>query len=186
MKKKGMRKSRRRRRRRSKKNKSMKKMQRIPFTRIVKMAKGGILQHITKSRKNKSSIKDKDLLGLASKALKAIRVGKKVSRIRKVIPPKVVPIPKTGGVLPLLPILAGLASISSIAANAPSIINTVKSIINHRRNQTGSALTSCIGNGLFLGPYKKGHGLFLKPSLSSNTTTTTTTTTSALPVPKNL
>ncbi len=136
------------------KRKMMKKAKPVSFNSIVRIAKNSIKKN-SKKRKN---LNDNDILGLTSKALKAVHLrGKKLKRIV----PRIIPIPKTGGVLPLVPILAGLASISTIASNAPSIIKTIKNIINYRK--LGNGISSPIGNGLYLAPYKKGYGLFLNP-----------------------
>ncbi len=142
------------RKKKKKKNKKRKNVKKTSFANIVKIAKNSIKQN-----NNHSKMNDKNLLHLTTKTLKAIRRIKK-GKFYKTIP-RVIPIPKTGGVLPLIPILASLASISTIASNAPSIIKTVKNIINHRKLNDGNP--SSIGNGLFLGPYKKGYGLFLNP-----------------------
>lgn len=139
--------------------KTNRKMKKVSFSSIVKMAKNGIKMN---RKKKISKMNDMDLLNLTQKALKAIHIGKKVTKFNKSIP-RIIPIPKTGGVLPLIPILAGLASISTIASNAPSIVKTIKNIIGSRKGQTGSGIGSCVGNGLFLAPYKKGYGLFLRP-----------------------
>lgn len=56
---------------------------------------------------------------------------------------RVIPIPKTGGILEyLIPILTGLSSIGNIAGDASKLLK---------------------GKGLKLGPYKKGYGLYLRP-----------------------
>lgn len=89
--------------------------------------------------------------------------------IPKIKVPRVVPIPKTGGLLPLIPIFAGLSALGALAGGAAGIAKTVneyktaqKSLKEtERHNKTMEALS--IGKGLYIKPYKHGKGLFIKP-----------------------
>lgn len=76
---------------------------------------------------------------------------------------RIIPIPKVGGVLPLIPILAGIAKVGAIAGGAGTIVNAIRDIINLRKNG-GNSNSQKIGEGLFLTPYRKGYGLYLAPS----------------------
>lgn len=84
--------------------------------------------------------------------------------------PRVVSVPKTGGILPfLIPLFAGLSAAGALAGGATNIVKAVNAAKNakeqlkesERHNQTMEAIA--IGKGLFLKPYKKGLGLFLSP-----------------------
>lgn len=75
---------------------------------------------------------------------------------------RIIPIPKTGGVLPLIPILAGLSKVGAIAGGASTIVNAIRDIVNLRKSYSSSSQK--IGEGLFLTPYRKGYGLYLAPS----------------------
>ncbi len=101
-----------------------------------------------------------DLKKYASKSLQLARKrakGKKIIRV-----PRIVPIPKTGGALPLIPILAGIAAVKTIAGGVDTIVNTVKNIVDAKRKIfPGSKETVPVGKGLFLSGRKKGYGLFL-------------------------
>lgn len=89
--------------------------------------------------------------------------------IQKIRIPRVIPIPKTGGVLPLIPIFAGLSALGSLAGGAAGIAKTVneykaaqKSLQEtERHNKTMEALA--LGKGLYIKPHKSGKGLFIKP-----------------------
>jgi hypothetical protein len=72
-------------------------------------------------KKNKG---DKDLVKLARKCLVA---AKKTSckNVKKNQTPRIIPIPKTGGMLPLIPIFAGLSSLGSLAGGVAGIVKTV-------------------------------------------------------------
>ena len=76
---------------------------------------------------------------------------------------RIIPIPKVGGVLPLIPILAGLTKVGAIAGGASTIVNAIRDIINMRKN-TNHSSSEKVGEGLYLTPYRKGYGLYLAPS----------------------
>jgi galactokinase len=81
--------------------------------------------------------------------------------------PRVIPLPKTGGFLPLIPILAGLSATGSLAGGIAGItkaINNYKSakkqlaeLKRHNMKMEGM----CIGKGLHLKPYKRGLGIYV-------------------------
>lgn len=88
----------------------------------------------------------------------------------KVRIPRIIPIPKTGGILPLIPIFAGLSALGSLAGGAVGIAKAVNEYQATKKNLQESerhnrAMESiAIGKGLYIKPYKKGSGLFLKSS----------------------
>lgn len=45
--------------------------------------------------------------------------------IQKIRLPRIIPIPKTGGILPLIPIFAGLSALGTLAGGAAGIAKTV-------------------------------------------------------------
>lgn len=86
---------------------------------------------------------------------------------------RIIPIPKSGGVIPLLiPILAALSSVTGLAGGISNIVKTIKDIKNgkkqleetqrHNKQMESVALTKS-GQGLYLRPYKSGYGLAFKP-----------------------
>ena len=77
--------------------------------------------------------------------------------------PLIIPIPKTGGVLPLIPILAGISALGGAASGVSSIVRAVHDIIDAKKKIFPGEKKQ-IGNGLYLAPYKKsGFGLYLHP-----------------------
>lgn len=143
-----------------------------------------------KTRKHKSSSKITSGKGLKKKLKNVISVTKK--RIKKLKPkckkmaielamavareltddssiklPRVIPIPKTGGVLPLIPIFAGLSAAGALAGGSAAIVKTINEFKmakklyeeSKRHNEKMEAL--CIGKGLHLKPYKNGLGIFV-------------------------
>lgn len=81
--------------------------------------------------------------------------------------PRFIPIPKSGGVLPLIPIFAGLSAVGALAGGAAGIAKTINEFKiakkqlaeSKRHNEKMEAL--CIGKGLHLKPHKHGLGIFI-------------------------
>lgn len=105
-------------------------------------------------------------------ALTAARIAIKEAGGRKLIQtPRIIPVPKRGGILPLIPLFAGLSALGSLAGGVAGITKAVKSIKNarekleesERHNKTMEAIAlGKKGSGLYLKPYRKGMGLYLK------------------------
>lgn len=90
--------------------------------------------------------------------------------------PRIIPIPKTGGVLPfLIPLFAGLSATGALAGGASAIVKTVNEAKDARKalgemkrhNEKMEAIaigrnSKKNGAGFFLKPYKNGYGLVVK------------------------
>lgn len=84
---------------------------------------------------------------------------------------RVIPIPKTGGILPfLVPIFAALSAAGSIAGGVSGIVKAVNEAADAKRKlqeaKRHNATMESIGqkgNGFYLKPIKLGYGLYLKP-----------------------
>lgn len=146
----------------------------------MKLAKqGGRLKSFAK-KKNKSfkslvtAIKKvvKNKKPSKSSILAAVRAAKSFNRRNCVKVPRVIPIPKSGGALPLIPIFAGLSALGSLTGGVASIVralrdasaakDALKEAKYHNRVMEAIGIGKT-GSGLYLKPYKNGHGLFLKP-----------------------
>lgn len=139
-----------------------------------------------KTKKNKAGVQKKKSLGFQRviKALNrlirrakpatlcdAVRLALKYAKTKKSLKltskPRIVPIPKTGGILPLIPIFAGLSALGALSGGASGIVNAVNSARNARKNlqeaqRHNSTMESiAMGKGVFLRQYKKGLGVFL-------------------------
>lgn len=81
--------------------------------------------------------------------------------------PRIIPVPKTGGFLPLIPIFAGLSATGSIAGGIAGItkaVNEYKSAqkqLAELKRHNKQLETFCIGKGLQLKPYKDGLGIYV-------------------------
>lgn len=98
--------------------------------------------------------------------------------------PRIIPIPKVGGVLPLVPIFAGLSALGALMGGSAGVANavlaaqrgktelkeaqrhnqTMESIaLGHGYKRKSASTASRSGSGLHLKPYKNGLGLYLTP-----------------------
>ncbi|KAJ8910664.1 hypothetical protein NQ315_016042 [Exocentrus adspersus] len=83
--------------------------------------------------------------------------------------PRVIPIPKVGGILPLLPIFAGLSALGTVAGGIAGVSKAMSEAQRHNKTMEAIALkNSKSGSGLYLKPHRHGVGLFLKPQYPKN------------------
>lgn len=138
------------------------KKKKIPFRKAI-------LSNITKALKEHASHDmKKDML----MSVKAARIAvKKAGGRKKINIPRVLPLPKTGGILPLIPIFAGLSALGALSGGVAAIAKTALDAKNaqkalqeaqrHNKTMENVALGKK-GSGLYMKPYKKGLGLYLK------------------------
>lgn len=128
----------------------------VPFQTAVQRAKKGI---IGKKYKNLRTVAKHSL-----SLIKKLKIKKPKRRV--------IPIPKTGGLLPLIPLFAGLSALGALGGGAAGIakaVNDVKAanqkleeVKRHNKKMEAISLGKQ-GSGLYLKPYKTGCGLYLKP-----------------------
>lgn len=127
------------------------------FHTMVSNIKSRLKKH--KPKNNKSLIK------MAYTIAKRMIKNKNV----KVRVPRIIPVPKTGGILPLIPIFAGLSALGALAGGAAGIAKTVNEYKSAQKNLQESQRHNkmmesiAIGKGLYIKPHKKGKGLYLSP-----------------------
>jgi len=119
-----------------------------------------------KSIKNKNS--ENNIMKLARTCIAAAK--KSIAKKKKTKTPRIIPIPKKGGVIPLIPIFAGLSALGSLTGGIASVVKTVNDMRTNRNTPIH------LGKGLYLTPYKnntyqiqKGKGLYLAPYKSGGT-----------------
>jgi hypothetical protein len=154
---------RRRRRRRSSGTKP------LPFGSLVRHARLAIKGKVA----GKGGKSMRQAIQLALSAAKKFKKGKTIRPAGKgdVFGERVLPLPKTGGVLPLLPIFAGLSALGTLAGGAAGVAKAITEAKDAKRrlgelqrhNETMEAIALRKGSGLFLKPYRKGLGLYMKP-----------------------
>lgn len=126
-----------------------------------------------KNDKAKTSISEGSKIGLTAARVALKNVGGK----QNVEQPRVIPIPKYGGILPLIPIFAGLSALGALTGGAAGVAKAVSDAKNarktleetNRHNKTMEAIAiGKSGSGLYLKPFKKGLGLYLSKNQSKN------------------
>lgn len=124
------------------------------------------IQSVKKIMKEKKPETVKKSIKLALVAAKKV-----MKRCKYMKTPRIIPVPKVGGVIPLLvPIFAGLSAAGALAGGAAGVAkavvaaNEAKNQLKElkRHNMTMEAVA--LGKGLFLKPYKTGLGLYLHPN----------------------
>lgn len=120
-------------------------------------------KNVLKLKKPKSIGKS---IKIALRAAKSAVIGEKIVQT-----PRIIPVPKTGGVLPfLIPLFAGLSAAGALSGGIAGIVKAVndtraaKKQLNESIRHNKSMESISIGKGLFLGPHKKGLGLYLNPA----------------------
>lgn len=106
----------------------------------------------------------------------ALGAAKRVTMISKgkISIPRIIPIPKAGGLLPLVPIFAGLSALGSLAGGSAAMLRAIGAAKaakdelkeGRRHNSTMESIAigkSQRGEGLYMKPYKTGYGLYLQP-----------------------
>lgn len=84
---------------------------------------------------------------------------------------RIIPVPKTGGILPLIPLFAGLSALGALTGGASGIAKAVSDASaakqslkeSERHNKMMESIALRGGKGMFLKPYKRGYGLVLTP-----------------------
>lgn len=106
---------------------------------------------------------EKDLLKITRKCIAAAKKSS-CTNYKKHQTPRIIPLPKTGGMLPLIPIFAGLSALGSLTGGVTGLLKTIQSLNSNRNTPTH------LGRGLYIKPYKggkykieKGSGLYVRP-----------------------
>lgn len=131
----------------------------LTFGSMVKKARSSLRRSKIKNLNDNSSLKK--AVQLAMKAIGSRRGV--IKGLKKKDGGRIIPIPKVGGILPLIPILASISRIGALAGGASSIISAIKNILDLKKNIDTNSGSKKIGEGLFLTPYRKGYGLYLSP-----------------------
>lgn len=120
-----------------------------------------------------------DATKMAINAAKAIvKSNKALNKRKDESLPRVIPVPKIGGVLPLIPIFAGLSALGALVGGSAAVANAVMTTNNakkelvesKRHNQMMEAVAigkNKYGKGLYLKPYKNGLGLYTTKKINS-------------------
>ena len=147
-------------------------------TKPKKTCKRSIFKKVISEARNaiKNNVNCCGTTSIANVAVKAAKNVLKNKKKQDITTPRIIPLPKSGGFLPLLaPILAGLSAVGSLTGGAAGVVKAINDVRaakrqfeeNKRHNQTMESV-AIQGNGIFLRPYKNGLGLFLKTPNAKN------------------
>lgn len=148
-----------------KKNVAKKKCAKKILRSAISVAKKSLLN------KNASSVKEATKLALSA-ATAAVRQEKIPKRDLVDRAPRIIPVPKTGGIIPLIPVFAGLSALGALMGGTASVVNAVNTTKNakkalnesSRHNQMMESIAlgkDTSGEGVYLRPYRKGLGVYL-------------------------
>lgn len=130
----------------------------------------GVVKHTKETIKRTKPKSADQILNCALGAAKRITKSSK----KKVAVPRIIRLPKTGGLLPLVPIFAGLSALGTLTGGSAALVRAIgaaseaKKDFNEsrRHNKQMEAIAigkSPNGSGLYLRPFKTGLGLYLNP-----------------------
>lgn len=148
-----------------KKNGAKKKCAKKILRTAINVAKKTLLNN------NASSVKEAAKLALPA-ANAVVRQEKIRKRDLVDKAPRIIPVPKTGGIIPLVPIFAGLSALGALMGGTSSVVNAVNTTKNAklaldestRHNQMMESVAlgkDTSGDGVYLKPYRKGLGIYL-------------------------
>ncbi|KAF2885755.1 hypothetical protein ILUMI_20419 [Ignelater luminosus] len=142
--------------RKSLKGKRKKKTQKVTF-------KGGILKKLISVVKDVGSNigSGKELIKYTLQA--ARRIIKSVGGKKNVKVPRVIPVPKEGGVLPLIPIFAGLSALGAIAGGTAQIAKAVNQAKDAKKQLDEGTRHNKFMETIAMSGRKSGTALYLKP-----------------------
>lgn len=139
--------------------------------------KGGFLGKIKKElKKEKCGGGSGGGVGIPNLIMRALDVARMVTKQvggkKKIKIPRVLPLPKEGGFLPLVPLFAGLSALGALIGGgsqvAKAITNTnnakrqLEEGVRHNKKMEAIALGAKKGEAIYLRPYKKGAALVRK------------------------
>lgn len=146
---------------RVRKVKSKSKTEKKPLTSIK--------QAIQKAREVIKKEKPQTVKNSIKLALAAAKDAIKSNKYVKI--PRVIPVPKVGGIIPLLvPLFAGLSAAGALAGGAAGVAkaviaaNDAKNQLKESKKHNETMEAIAMGKGLFLKPFKSGLGLYLNPN----------------------
>lgn len=127
----------------------------VTFARIVGAARKSLRGH----RGNGLILPPLSMISAAMQAAKRFIAGRRAKT------PRVIPVPKTGGILPIVPIIAALSALGPLLGGAATVAKTVSDIKSSRdklaedRRHNRAMESVKVGRGLYLKRKKNGYGL---------------------------
>lgn len=134
---------------------------------------GGSLAFKDVTKQARVALKGKNVHNIKDAIKVALKAVNKVKKKKHIKAARVIPIPKTGGFLPLIPLFAGLSALGALGGGAAGIAKAVndakaaKQKLEESKRHNAAMEEIAMGKGLYMRPYKQGFGIFLghkKPS----------------------
>lgn len=134
---------------------------------------GGSLAFKDVTKQARVALKGKNVQNMKDAIKVALKAVNKVKKKKYIKAARVIPIPKTGGFLPLIPLFAGLSALGALGGGAAGIAKAVndakaaKQKLEESKRHNAAMEEIAMGKGLYMRPYKQRFGLFLgrkKPS----------------------
>lgn len=129
----------------------------VRLNELIRAGRVAVKQHT----KSGGCVKPNTLIHVSKRAIARARKGRHLTKL-----PRVIPLPKRGGFLPLLiPILTALGAAGAAAGGVTTAAKNIKDWINQSAAGAAAAKgdTKIVGKGVYMRPHKKGWGLFLTP-----------------------
>lgn len=163
-----------------KKVKTVKKVKKVEKETPIKI--GNLFRTAVKNAKmaltNQNPKTMNDAIRVATQAAKSTIKNKNQSELQHDNIQRVIPVPKIGGLLPLIPIFAGLSALGALTGGSAAVANAVLTANNakqrlkesERHNQMMEAIAlgkNKRGDGVYLKPYRKGLGLYTQKKMTT-------------------
>lgn len=128
----------------------------VTMKKLISASRKAVRKYVKGVKKGGKRPSNSALLKVATKTANCLAKGKIVKPH-----PRIIPIPKKGGFLPLIPLLAALGAAGSLAGGVSTVAKNIYDVVKSKKNDTSSKV---VGKGLYIAPYKKGMGLYLSPT----------------------
>lgn len=162
----GLHKNKKKKNRKKVKTKKKKKITKIKKKLTTKKKKGGrFFQNAIKKAKmalNKKLPKTMDdAVRVAMKAAKSSVGNQSTTELNNIN--RIIPVPKIGGLLPLIPIFAGLSALGALTGGTAAVANAVITANNAKKRLKESERHNDMMEAIALGKNRRGDGVYLKP-----------------------
>lgn len=138
----------------------------VTLSKVIKASRNALKKHM-KGRgrgRGKTTTTTAAMVNVGVKAAKRYMQGKIVKS--QPPPPRVIPVPKKGGFLPLIPLLSALAATGTLAGGVTTAAKNIYEMVKNKNTAAGNG--KVVGKGLYLAPYKRGMGLYITHAKKKN------------------
>lgn len=129
---------------------------------MKKISFGGLLAKVRRAVKKEKKLGKKSEEDLSAFS---VRAAKKIAKNKKIAVPRIIKVPKRGGLLPLIPIIASLASIGGIASTLSNVYKNIKDVqkgvkeMEEKKRHNKAIEQVNLGAGVYLRPYQGNYAI---------------------------